>query len=153
MTSAATPPSPAQTTDPAQTVRSFLDSLEAGRVGEAIALLDEEVIFINVSLPAIRGRRRVEWLFRALFERLGVGFRVYFHTIAGTGDTVLTERTDALIFGPVEQRIWVYGHFELREGKITLWRESFDWLDVMVGLLRGIAGVVSAPLNRPWPGD
>jgi limonene-1,2-epoxide hydrolase len=141
------------TTEPAEIVRSFLVALEAGELDEALALLADDVVYTNVSLPTIRGRARIGRLFRPALEKLHGGFRVHFHTIAASGRTVLTERTDALILGPVEQRFWVYGRFEVIDGRITLWRDSFDWLDVLVGLIRGLAGAVIPALNRPWPGD
>ena len=78
---------------------------------------------------------------------------MHFHTVATEGNTVLTERTDALVFGRVEQRFWVYGRFEVRDGRIAVWRDSFDWADLIVGLLRGIAGAVVPALNRRWPGE
>ena len=134
-------------------MRSFLLALEAGELDQALALLAEDVLYVNVSLPAIRGRGRIERLFRPPMERWRGGFRVHFHTVATNGRTVLTERTDELILGPIKQRIWVYGRFEVVDGKITLWRDSFDWLDVLVGLIRGLAGTLSPTLNRPWPGD
>ena len=109
------------------------------------------MVYTNVSLPTIRGRARVDRLFRPALEKGWGGFRVHFHTIATSGHKVLTERTDALIFGPVEQRIWVYGRFDVIDGRITLWRDSFDWLDVLIGLVRGLAGAVVPALNRPWP--
>jgi limonene-1,2-epoxide hydrolase len=141
------------TTEPAEVVRSFLLGLQAGDLDRALALLADDVIYINVSLPTIRGRARIDRLFRPALERLGGGFRVHFHTIASDGQTVLTDRTDALSLGPVEQRFWVYGRFEVVDGRITLWRDSFDWLDLMVGLVRGVAGAVVPRLNRPWPGE
>jgi limonene-1,2-epoxide hydrolase len=153
MTSTASAPHSTETTDPAEVVRSFLLALEAGELDKALDKLAEDVVYVNVSLPTIRGRRGVERVFRPLMERFGGGFRVHFHTIAADGDTVLTERTDGLILGRVEQRLWVYGHFEVTDGMITLWRDSFDWLDVIVSLIRGLAGAVSPALNRPWPGD
>jgi limonene-1,2-epoxide hydrolase len=77
---------------------------------------------------------------------------VHFHTIAASGDTILTERTDALVFGPLELRLWVYGRFEIVDGRITVWRDSFDWLDLTVGFVRALAGAVVPSLNRRWPG-
>jgi limonene-1,2-epoxide hydrolase len=68
------------------------------------------------------------------------------------GDTVLTERTDELSVGRFKQRFWVYGRFELRGGKIAVWRDSFDWLDILVSLVRAAAGAISPGLNRRWPG-
>ena len=52
-----------------------------------------------------------------------------------------------------EQRFWVWGRFEVRDGKIVIWRDSFDWLDFTVGLLRGAVGVFLPALNRRWPGE
>jgi limonene-1,2-epoxide hydrolase len=140
-------------TEPAEVVRSFLLSLEAGELDQALELLDENVTWINVTLPTIRGRRGVERLFRSMMEKLPGGFRVHFHAIAAEGNTVLTDRTDELIFGRVRQRVWVCGRFEVTDGKITLWRDSFDWIDVLIGLVRGLAGAVVPALNRRWPGD
>jgi limonene-1,2-epoxide hydrolase len=142
-----------RSTEPAEVVRSFLLALQAGELDQALALLADDVVYINVSLPTVRGRRRIDRLFRPALERWHGGFRVHFHTIATTGQTVLTERTDELILGRIQQRIWVYGRFEVAEGRITLWRDSFDWMDLFVGLFRGIAGAAIPSLNRPWPGD
>ncbi len=143
----------ARPTEPAEIVRSFLLALQAGELDEALALLADDVVYTNVSLPTIRGRARIDRLFRPGLERGRAGFRVHFHAVATSGQTVLTERTDALIFGPIEQRLWVYGRFDVVDGQIVLWRDSFDWLDLLIGLVRGIAGAFIPALNRPWPGD
>ena len=140
-------------TEPAEIVRSFLLALQAGELDAALALLADDVVYTNVSLPTIRGRARIDRLFRPALESGRGGFRVHFHTVATNGQTVLTERTDALIFGPVEQRLWVYGRFEVVDGKIVVWRDSFDWLDLLIGLVRGVAGAFVPALNRRWPGD
>jgi limonene-1,2-epoxide hydrolase len=132
-------------------VRAFLLALQDDDLEGAMALLAEDVVWINVSLPAVRGRRSVERICRASL-RVGGGFRVHFHAVAGEGDVVLTERTDAITLGRFEQRFWVMGRFEVRDGKIAVWRDAFDWGDLTVGLLRGLAGVVAPRLNRPWPG-
>jgi limonene-1,2-epoxide hydrolase len=137
----------------AQTVRTFLEALQAGDLDAALPLLTEDAVWINVSLPAVRGRNKIERINRLGLEKLGGGFRVHFHNIAAEGDTVLTERTDAIRLGRVEQRFWVYGRFEMRDGRIAVWRDSFDWGDIVVSLLRGIAGAFVPSLNRRWPGD
>ncbi len=140
------------TTEPSSVVRAFLLALEAGGLDEALSLLAEDVVWTNVSLPTIRGRARVERVLRPGLEKLRGGFRVFLHTVAASGDTVLTERTDALVLGPLEVRAWVYGRFEIVDGQITVWRDSFDWLDFTVGFVRGVAGMFMPSLNRPWPG-
>ena len=136
--------------EPSAIVREFLEALEAEDLDRALPLLADDAVWINVSLPTVRGRARIERLTRLAKGR--VGFRVHFHNVAADGPVVLTERSDALIFGPVEQRFWVHGRFEVRDGKITVWRDSFDWCDYLVGFLRGLVGAVVPSLNRHWPG-
>jgi limonene-1,2-epoxide hydrolase len=152
MATPSTEPTPVTTTTPAEIVRAFLLALEAGELDAALELLAEDVLYINVSLPTVRGRRRVERLFRPAYAR-GGRFRVHFHAIATDGDVVVTDRSDALGIGRFEQRFWVYGRFVVADGRIAVWRDSFDWLDVSLSLVRGLIGIAVPALNRPWPGD
>jgi limonene-1,2-epoxide hydrolase len=138
---------------PADVVREFLLALEAGDLDRSLGLLDENAVWINLTLPTVRGRARIERLLRFLFGSVGAGFRVHFHNVAADGNVVLTERTDALILGRFEQRLWVWGRFEIVDGKIAVWRDSFDWLDSTIGLIRGLLGVIAPTLNRRWPGE
>ena len=64
------------------------------------------------------------------------------------GSTVLTERTDALVFGRVRLQFWVCGVFEVTDGRITLWRDYFDMFDFTKALARGVLGAV-VPTLRP----
>ena len=135
----------------AETVRAFLEALQADDLDAAMALLTEDAVWINVSLPAVRGKKAIERICRWSLSR-GGGFRVHFHGIADTGDgVVLTDRADALRLGRFEQRFWVYGRFELRDGKIAVWRDAFDWRDITASLLRGAAAMALPSLNRAWP--
>jgi limonene-1,2-epoxide hydrolase len=135
---------------PEDVVRTFLSALEAEDLERAESLLAEDATWINVSLPTVRGRERIMRWMRPL-RRPGFGFRVHLHNVAADGDVVLTERSDALVYGRVEQRFWVWGRFEVRDGKIEVWRDSFDWRDYGASLVRGIAGALSPGLNRSWP--
>lgn len=135
----------------ADVVRTFLEALQADDLETAMAQLADDAVWINVSLPAVRGKRAIEKICRFSQQR-GGGFRVHFHGIADAGDgVVLTDRADALLLGRFEQRFWVYGRFELRDGLITVWRDAFDWRDITVSLLRGLAAMASPSLNRAWP--
>lgn len=132
-------------------VERFLRALQDGDLDGAMALLTDDAVWINVSLPAVRGKRAIERICRWSLDA-GGGFRVHFHAIADAGDgVVLTDRADALRLGKFEQRFWVYGRFELRDGRIAVWRDAFDWRDITASLLRAGAGAALPSLNRAWP--
>lgn len=141
------------TQDPAsEVVTNFLFALQAEDIDRVQSLLTEDAEWINVSLPTVRGRKRIEKILLTA-QKAGGGFRVHFHAVASEGDVVLTQRTDAMTFGRFEHRFWVAGRFEVRDGKIAVWRDSFDWGDLLVGFVRALAGLISPRLNRPWPTD
>lgn len=128
-------------------VGNFLYALREGNLAIAESLLDEHLVYQNVGMPTLHGRRRTIALFqRAL--RPGVAFDVKIHRTAADGVTVLNERTDALIFGPVRLQFWVCGVFEVHDGRITLWRDYFDNLDFAKAIVRGLIGAV-VPALRP----
>ncbi|MDT4921427.1 MAG: limonene,2-epoxide hydrolase [Pseudonocardiales bacterium] len=139
-------------TDPQAVVEAFLGALAAGDVDTANELLDEHVTYVNVGFPAVRGRRRTIGFIRPL-ARPGVSLEVYLHAIAANGSTVLTERTDVLSVGPCRLQFWVTGRFDVQDGRITLWRDSFDYLDMARALVRGLLGVVIPPLRPAAPGS
>ena len=85
--------------DNAHTVEVFLSALQDEDFDGAAAVLDDNVVYQNVGFPTIRGKARTVNLFRGMQGRMG--FEVKIHRIAVNGATVLTERTDALVFGPV----------------------------------------------------
>jgi limonene-1,2-epoxide hydrolase len=139
--------------DNASVVRDFLVALEHGELDAAFDLVADDIVYINVSVPALRGRARVE---RALRTWLGSGisgFTVHFEHVATDGDVVMTDRVDEIRVGKrFAARVWVYGRFTVRDGRITEWRDYFDWYDVIVGTVRGLAGMASPGLNRSMPG-
>lgn len=117
-------------------VRDFLGALERLDVDAAVALLHPDVVYRNVPLPAARGRAAVEKQLRWL-ERYAAGFEVEYDNIAANGPVVLTERTDALVFGRLHAAFWVCGTFEVRDGLIILWRDRFDFVDFALAFVRG----------------
>ena len=132
--------------DNAHTVEVFLSALEDQDFEAAGAVLDENLVYQNVGLPTIRGRARTMKLLRGMEGRMG--FEVRTHRIAVNGSAVLTERTDVITVGPVRLQFWVCGVFEVRDGRITLWRDYFDAYDFTKAIVRGIAGAV-VPALRP----
>lgn len=138
-------------TDPRTVVEAFLAALGVADLHTARNLLDEQVVYVNVGMPAIRGRRRTIGVLRPLARR-GISLEIYLHAIAADGPTVLTDRTDVLVVGPVHVQFWVTGRFEVVDGLITLWRDSFDYVDMLRAIARGLVGAV-VPGLRPAPPD
>jgi limonene-1,2-epoxide hydrolase len=123
-----------------RTVEGFLNALQDSDFEAAEAALDDNLVYENVGLPTIRGRARAMKLFRQMEGR--AAFEVKIHRIAADGAAVLTERSDALIFGPLRLQFWVCGVFEVHDGRITLWRDYFDFFDMLKATARGLVGLV-----------
>jgi limonene-1,2-epoxide hydrolase len=132
--------------DPAHVVTAFLEALAVADTETAVDLVADDLIYENVSLPTIRGKLRFASGARTMVKR-NVGFDVRIHRIAASGTTVLTERTDALFLGRFRSQFWVCGVFEVHDGKITLWRDYFDWGGITVASLRGLVGMAIPSLQ------
>ncbi|HET6734322.1 limonene-1,2-epoxide hydrolase family protein [Mycobacterium sp.] len=132
----------------ARTVETFLYALQDEDFDTADAALADNIEWQNVGFPTIRGRRRIIKLFRRGEGRMG--FEVKIHRIAAEGNAVLTERTDALIIGPVRLQFWVCGVFEVHAGRITLWRDYFDMFDFAKATVRGLIATVVPSLRQTF---
>ncbi len=137
-----------QTLENTRTVEAFLNALADEDFDTASAALADDLVYQNVGLPTIYGRDRAMSLFRRMEGR--AGFEVKIHRIAADGAAVLTERTDALIFGPLRLQFWVCGVFEVHDGRITLWRDYFDFYDMLKATVRGLAALAIPSLKATF---
>jgi limonene-1,2-epoxide hydrolase len=129
-------PSSSDTPSNIAIVESFLRALERKELERAAALLADDVVYQNVPLPADRGKPAVLRTLKS-FERFVSDFEVRIKNIAERDGVVLTERVDVLSGRFVYLDIWVCGTFEVRGGKITLWRDYFDLAECTGKLLVG----------------
>lgn len=127
------------------TVETFLNALQEQDYDTAENTLAQNLVYQNVGFPTIYGRNRAIKLFRSM--PASMGFEVKIHRIAADGASVITERTDALTFGPLRVQFWVCGVFEVYEGRITLWRDYFDLFDFTKATVRGLVGVIVPSLR------
>jgi limonene-1,2-epoxide hydrolase len=137
-----------QTAQNTRTVEVFLNALVEEDFETASAALADGLVYQNVGLPTIYGRNRAMQLFRRMEGRSR--FEVKIHRIAADGAAVLTERTDALIFGRLRLQFWVCGIFEVHDGRITLWRDYFDFYDMLKATARGLAALVVPSLRASF---
>jgi limonene-1,2-epoxide hydrolase len=128
-----------------RTVESFLYALQDEDFDTVDAALADDLVYENVGLSKIRGGRRTTNMLRRMEGR--IGFEVKIHRIAADGAAVLTERTDALILGPLRLQFWACGIFEVHNGRITLWRDYVDVYDMLKALARGLVAVAIPSLK------
>jgi limonene-1,2-epoxide hydrolase len=121
---------------PIQVVESFLGALERKDLDGAAAYLADDVVYQNVPLPADRGKPAVLRTLKG-FQRFVTEFSVKMKNIAEKDGVVLTERVDILSGPFVYLDIWVCGTFEVKGGKIVLWRDYFDLAECTGKLLVG----------------
>jgi limonene-1,2-epoxide hydrolase len=133
------------TTANARTVETFLYALQDEDFDTAATTMSDDLVWQNVGWPTMRGRDRILNIFRRGQGRMA--FEVKIHRIASEGNAVLTERTDALVLGPLRLQFWVCGVFEVHAGRITLWRDYFDMFDILKATLRGLAATVFPSLR------
>lgn len=122
--------------DPIEVVTEFIDRLHA-RDRSALELVHDDLQYVNVPLTWSRSSAAAARGLRA-FWLLPWTFELRVENIAANGATVLTERTDILRMGPLELHIWACGTHEVRDGRIAVWRDRFDYVDAAVALPRGI---------------
>ncbi|MBP2545486.1 limonene-1,2-epoxide hydrolase family protein [Acinetobacter guillouiae] len=123
-----------------EVVERFLTALVEQDHNVINELLHSDVLYTNVSLPTFRGGKRVASLIKIALSSLRK-LQVKNHQIVAKGNIVLTERTDILEIGPLHIGFWVCGTFKVENGKIILWGDYFDWLNMSKGLLRGVFGI------------
>ncbi len=87
------------------------------------AHLTDDIFYHNIPMAPTRGLDE----FKAFFAATPVSEAAFeIHHIAANGNVVMTERTDKLLIGGTMIVIRVMGVFEIREGKIAVWRDYFD---------------------------
>ena len=141
---------PVSQTSPEATVIRFLHALEHKDHDAIEALLAPNLVYTNVSLPTIKGGQRVAKIMTFAL-RHSMGFQVQNHRIAVNGEYVLTERTDLITLGSLHVGFWVCGTFRVQNGQIVLWRDYFDWSNLIRGAARGITGIFLPRLRTTLP--
>ncbi len=133
--------------DPTGVVTGFLLALETLDIEQALTYAAEDITYQNVPLRPARGKPAFAKQMRGM-AKYGTGFEGRIHNIAANGDVVLTERTDVLKVGRWEAAFWVCGTFEVRHGKIVLWRDYFDWTTLVAAGVKGAGRALGSAVTR-----
>jgi limonene-1,2-epoxide hydrolase len=111
---------------PIEVVRRFCaawsDGLEAV---ELAAFFTDDAVYHNIPLAPVTGRDDIASTIASFTSGVeGIEFRVI--NIAADGPIVMTERVDVFKLPDKSIELPVMGTFEVRDGKITAWRDYFD---------------------------
>lgn len=111
--------------DAEKVVREFCDAFAAHDAEKLRPYLTDDVVYHNIPMePNVGIEATVGFLagFLGMCDKLEIE---NLH-VAVRGDTVLTERIDTFTVGQVVTPLPVMGIFEVRDGRISAWRDYFD---------------------------
>jgi limonene-1,2-epoxide hydrolase len=114
-------------TENAKLVTEFCMSLETGDMTKLVSYLSEDVVYHNIPWQPVTGHAAVRQVLGPFLEgpkRATVKMNIKNTTIAG--NTVMNERLEEWTKGSTKVDLPVLGVFELKNGKITHWRDYFD---------------------------
>jgi limonene-1,2-epoxide hydrolase len=107
-------------------VRAFIGAFNANDLGRIMEFFAEDAVYHNMPVPPVQGTAAIRGVIQGF---LGMATQVDWivHQLAETREgVVLTERTDRFLIRGKWLELPVMGAFELREGRITAWRDYFD---------------------------
>ena len=116
-----------------ETVHAFLQAAAARDYDTALELLAEDVEYQNMMLPPVHGREQVRETLEGLLA-LCTDSEWVVHREVAQGDLVMNERTDRFRIGETWTDLPVMGMFELRDGRIALWRDYFDLQTILAAM-------------------
>ena len=115
---------------PLEVVHAFMAAAEKRDYDAAMELLTDDVEYQNMPLPPVHGKAAVRETLEALLA-LCTDSEWVVHRELAAGDLVMNERTDRFEMGGKWVDLPVAGVFELRDGRIALWRDYFDLPTIM----------------------
>ena len=111
---------------PRKVVETFLQRCCDFEFDAAFELIDEDCIYCNVPFHTARGKQRVMRDLNSM-GRFVNQFDVDMVNIAVNRNVVLTERVDTLGGRFFKVDLKLMGVFVIEDGKISEWRDYFDW--------------------------
>jgi limonene-1,2-epoxide hydrolase len=111
--------------DPEAVVRTFCDAFDGRDAEKLRPYFADDVVYHNIPLdPAVGIDATIAFIdgFFGMCESMTIE-TVH---LAVRGDVVLTERIDTFTIGEKVAPLPVMGTFEVRDGKISAWRDYFD---------------------------
>jgi limonene-1,2-epoxide hydrolase len=110
---------------PEETVDEFIRRVVSMDLDGACELVADDVEYDNVPIGKVHGPDGIKSVLGPMVGGLD-GAEWVVHRQVASGDLVFNERTDRFGVGGRWMDLPVAGVFEVRDGKIVLWRDYFD---------------------------
>jgi limonene-1,2-epoxide hydrolase len=93
---------------------------------EILSRFTDDAVYHNIPMPPAEGKEAIKGFLSMMLDGFeGIDFQV--HRQLTQGDVVMNERTDVMRrTDGGELALPVMGVFEVRDGKIAVWRDYFD---------------------------
>ncbi len=106
-------------------IRQFIEACARADVDEFMGFFTDDAVWWNSPWQPVVGREAIGETLRRGAERM-TALPWEIKHIAAEGDSVLTERVDHFKIGATHISVPCMGVFELRDDKITAWRDYWD---------------------------
>ncbi|MDE2486676.1 MAG: SgcJ/EcaC family oxidoreductase [Alphaproteobacteria bacterium] len=111
--------------DNAQVIRDFIAAWSRMDPDELAAFFSEDGVYHNMPARPVQGRDAVRG-FIAAFLKSWTSTEWDVLNLVAQGEVVVAERLDRTMVGDKPVNLPCCGVFEMREGKIRIWRDYFD---------------------------
>jgi len=111
--------------DNVETVQEFCAAFARRDSAELLEYFADGAVYHNMPMAPVAGKDAIKGVLD-MFLKPAQSVEFVMLRIAGAGDAVLTERLDRFVLGGRAVELPVAGVFELKDGKITAWRDYFD---------------------------
>ncbi len=139
--------SPAQAS-PKEVVQAFVGALERLDYDAAVALVDENIRWVNYPLTTSRNKAQFDKALRGMFKnatRFDVEYRDIHERGAGV---VYTDRVDIFEGGGMSMTLHVQGEFRVRNGLVAEWTDKFSWATLLREIGRSLPAILKHRLGR-----
>lgn len=111
---------------PDDVVTALVRACEARDLDAVTALVTEDIEYDNVPIGKVFGPEGVRSVLSGGVTEVATEVEWVVHRQVCAGSTVMNERTDRFLVGGRWIEIPIAAVFEVRDGRVSLWRDYFD---------------------------
>ena len=112
-------------TESEKLVNDFCETWKSRNLDRIMSFFTDDAVYHNIPMEPARGKDAIRQVINSFLPMAtAVEFKIL--RSASSGNVVLNERIDAFEMGGKHVELPVAGVFEVRNGKISTWRDYFD---------------------------